>query len=62
MFSTGLQFSYLSEKTLLRIEIQLRTTTAVQPIKPVKNMISKMSLHQIISFDIMPRTLKSGHY
>ena len=41
------QSSFLSEKALFRMDIQLIMTVEVQPIRPTKNMTSKTSFAQI---------------
>jgi hypothetical protein len=47
------QSSFFSEKALLRMEIQLRNTTPIHPVRPAKNMTSRMSLLQSISLNVI---------
>jgi hypothetical protein len=47
------QSSLFSEKALLRMETQLRNTTPIHPIRPAKNMTSRMSLLQSISLNVI---------
>jgi hypothetical protein len=47
------QSSLFSEKALFKIEIQLRNTTPTHPVRPAKNMTSRMSLLQSISLYVM---------
>ena len=53
------QSSLLSEKALFRMEIQLRTTAEVQPIRPTKNMTSRRYFAQIIRLKLI--TTPVGH-
>jgi len=47
------QSSGLSEKALLRMETQLKSTTLTHPIRPVKNMATRMFLLQSIRLSVI---------
>jgi hypothetical protein len=48
--------SFLVEKTSLKMEIQLMTTTNAQPISPVKKIPSTRYMHETISLKIIAAT------
>lgn len=54
------QSSFVSEKALFGMVIQLRRTVEEQPMRPTKNMASRRSFAQIINLRVISMPARSG--